>query len=251
VEDAAPQPADDVLVDATLARIARSESERVERMRLTRGEGAAGGRRIRLPDFVSVAAVILIAVGVLWPVLGHVRQRAIDAGCVANLTALGSAFQTYAQDFEGAVPMQTAGWGAGVVQPRWLDPEALVRLGYCDAGHLNCPGHRRAGEAGYSRQLVISGDGAPMLTAGARPVVGDRNPLIDAMILASRGMVDPRANSESHSKRGQNVLSTDASVSWLTEPIVGGDDNIWLIQGQREPVRDLVPATDADVFLVQ
>jgi hypothetical protein len=72
---------DDTLVHATLARIDRFERDRVDRMRIEAdGETGSSARRhrFRLPDLVSAAAILLIAIGLLWPAIDYYRQPTVD-----------------------------------------------------------------------------------------------------------------------------------------------------------------------------
>ena len=100
VEDAVTEDFEnDTLIHATLARIQRSEDAAAARRRIIhrQDEREAATRRFRIPvpDLFSMAAIILIGLSVMWPIVSEVRSRSIDAGCVANLTSLGTAFASY------------------------------------------------------------------------------------------------------------------------------------------------------------
>src|SRR5690606_35929383 len=85
--------ADETLLNATLARIDRHEDARADRMNIENAVDAAPrGISFRLPDFISVAAVMLIAAAVLWPMLNTLRQRSIAETCNSNLRLAGYAF---------------------------------------------------------------------------------------------------------------------------------------------------------------
>src|SRR5204863_9994414 len=92
VEDCEP-----ALIDATLARIDRYEDQQAARLNFDvqqdqpKGLFGGRGRRIRMPDFITVAAVILIAVGVGWPVLNNVRQKSMEMACSNNMRQVGYA----------------------------------------------------------------------------------------------------------------------------------------------------------------
>jgi hypothetical protein len=244
---------DESLVHATLAGIDRHEAEAASRRSLgakadRRGSGL---RALRVPDLVSVAAILLIAASIVIPVSAQLRHRAIDQRCSDNLRQMGYAFARYASDYDGAMPLARAGlhesWDtlANVVN---LEP--LLRGDYCESGHLHCPGvHDESHDSSYSYQWQRPGASA---TWGAGParvlVLGDRNPLIDAY---RRGEI-MRATSISpnHGGRGQNVLSNDGSSLWLEQPIIGARDNIWLPAGADALERGAQPADGLDVFLV-
>lgn len=250
----AAEPGDDLLVVATLARIDRHERAREDRLRLeAERDRVAGWRRFRLPDFISVAAVLLILASIAWPALTSVKRRSMDLTCSNNLRHLGEAFALYAADHDGATPMMTAGlplsWDA-FRNVEHLRP--LVEGGYCDAGHLDCPGHHdhHAGDLpiSYSYQWQQPGP-RPALGSSSRVAVilGDRNPLIDA---AREGQALSGATiSLSHGGRGQFVLQEDGAVHWLVEPVLPGGDHIWLPEGATILRRGVAPSARGDSFL--
>ena len=105
------EDADPVLIDATLARIDQYEREMDERLRFDQHvDGEIVGRRgIPLPNLVSIAAMILIAVSVLWPILSNVRRESIRARQMNNLMLVRSAVENYANDYNGRMPTARAG----------------------------------------------------------------------------------------------------------------------------------------------
>jgi hypothetical protein len=253
VEDAEP-----ALLHATLARIDRHEDQLAARMRFDVQEEVAGarvagaGRRIRVPDFISVAAVLLIVAGVMWPVLEGVRQRSVESACANNMRRLGYAFDQYSSHNAGALPMMAGPLGTWDTVKNILNLKPLIDQGYCDAGHLNCPGHRTvnqsSGEPSYSYRLFTPRGAIRWNTGHVTLILGDLNPLIDA---ARSGLVAPPLSiSVNHGGRGQNVLATDGQTIWLTEPRISGD-NIWLPDHLDLLQPGAAPSNDMDVFLVQ
>ncbi len=258
IDDYPVQDADDALIDATVARI--DQYERRASAKIAVADQAdlqelGGRRRIRLPDFVSVAAVILIGASIFWPVMTNLHRRNIDAGCANNLRLLGNAFNRYANDYDRAMPMASlfTSWNTLVSNVINLGP--LVAGEYCERDDLTCPGHEDANFIGGSysyqwpvpgRQLIWGAGGATMM------VLADRNRLIDA-IHRAEGMIPALSNSLNHGGRGQNALFTDGGWIWLDEPTApgGGDDNIWLPKGASS-LHDGIQQTDVnDVFLAQ
>lgn len=241
LEDYPVADAEDVVVHATLSRVRRARAPR----RLDPVTEHTGWR-LRMPDLLSMAALVLIGVSVAWPILGAVRARSIDARCVANLRALGTGFSMYASEHDGQVPVAMAGFGSGTSAAFWVDPVPLAKAGYCEHGHLNCPGHEHG--MGYSRQVIPGHTRMAWLTGGSsRAVLGDRNPVIDARETAV--FADPFQNSGNHRGRGQNVLMLDGSTPWLDKPLVDADDNIWLIRGRSAHEPGAVPESERDIFL--
>ena len=249
LSDYPAEDADDTLIHATLARIGRHEEEQAARMSFEAQQEAAEGnrRRIRMPDFITVAAALLIAASVLWPIISHSRQRSIETACSNNLRIDGFALSNYASDYNGALPMVMAGanlsWDTG---HNMLNLGLLVEGGYCDLGHLDCPGNHEPLRPSYSYQLQSPEIRLVWDTGRTIVVLGDRNPIIDA---ARAGAVAPPLTiSLNHGGRGQYVLISDGATLWLTQPVVG-QDNIWLPDGTNALEPRMRAAGKGDVFL--
>ncbi len=254
LEDYPVDDVNDTLVHATLARIDRAEHDASARRRF----GAAmedPGRarshrplRARLPDFITVAAVILIAASIVVPVSSHLSRQALDGRCANNIRLIANAFGQYAGDNAGAMPTAMANIGFDMSWDKIrnvINLNPLVQNGYCEFGHLSCPGHHDSG-VGYSYQWQAPGRKAMW---GLRPVgviLGDRNPVIDAALLGTA--IPPLSMSLNHGGRGQNVLANDGSTSWIAEPVVG-TDNIWLPQGVSFLRMGDQPSGARDTFL--
>jgi len=244
--------ADDLLIDATMARIGRAGNPQrsaipiaTARMEMQQAER----RRWRIPDLVSIAAVILIFAGISIPVLSHVRNTMVDEGCATNLRALAQAFTQYASDYQGSMPVARAGIGAG-----WdtfsnsLNLRPLIDAGYCDQGHLNCPGNHEQGGPSYSYQFQSPGKPSLWGVTHVGVVFADRNPLVDAA-RALRAQPPANAMSINHGERGQNALQGDGAVIFMITPAYG-KDNIWLPEGKNRLDEGDKPANDHDIFLV-
>lgn len=246
------EPADDVLVDATLARIDQAERRQQDRMRLEPAGDVMPRRRLPLPDIVTAASIALIAASVIWPTVTHLKKRSIDLQCQNNLRQLGDAFAMYARSHDGSPPVMTAGlsWDS---YSHTDNLQPLVDGGYCDAGCLNCPGHHHpAGHDGavlpcsYSYQWQVP----KSLEAAGEDVVllGDLNPLVQAA--RSGGVAPAFSLSVSHGGRGQFVLLNGGATLWLETPLFRTGDNIWLPHGEQS-LRAGTRTEDArDSFLV-
>ena len=90
-----------VLVSATLARINREEELQQDRMRID-----AGGRlpRLRLREFVAIAAVILLAVAIVFPMMRSTTQFDSVTGAQANLMGIYEALGSYQDSHQGESP---------------------------------------------------------------------------------------------------------------------------------------------------
>lgn len=164
-DSAAPASSADLL-DKTLERIGsadRSEAFSFE----------AARSRWSWRDAVSVAAVVLIGVSILWPIMAQARAESRQVICAANLGSTGRAFSAYSTSNAGTLPMATAGFRRGL---GWKSPDpsgtlaaggeapgpvwwrvgdrevpansanlfVLVRTQFADLEDLACPGNARA-----------------------------------------------------------------------------------------------------------
>ncbi len=252
LDDYPVEDADESLVYATLARIDRQENEASARLvfdALSAESGDPPRRwRFRIPDFISIAAVILIATSIVVPFAVHLRQSNFQTSCANNLRLLGYGFSQYADDNEMAMPMALANLG-GVGQVRnFLNLRPLIDGDYCEQSHLNCPGNQGL-DPSYSYRWYVPGPPAVWGVGRITIVLGDRNPIID-LAMSGRPQVHLRMSSLNHNGRGQNVLGTDGRDLWLEQPVVpGGDDNIWVPKGVLQLRVGDRPTDPADVFL--
>ncbi len=254
LDDYPVEDADESLVYATLARIDRQENEASARLVFDAlsNESSDPPRRwrFRIPDFISIAAVILIATSVIWPTAIHLRQRNIQAGCANKLALLSLAFDQYANDYAGAMPMAVANVGPDL---SWEKIRNVVNLGplvdggYCNRGHLECPGSHDL-DPSYSYQWLLTGRRLVWGVDRVTIVLGDRNPIID-LARSGQPQVQLRMSSLNHNGRGQNVLGTNGTVGWLEQPVTPGGDNIWVPMGVSVLRVGDRPTDPADVFL--
>jgi hypothetical protein len=228
VEDASPE-----LVDATLARIQREEDERPQRMNIenhleARNDRALGGRRWRFPDIFATAAVVLIAVAVMWPITNTVRQRRMVDLDSANMSENGRAMALYAGANNGSSPMQAT----ASLLPDPFDWMGKHSGDYSDHIHekmapyaSNANDFRRPEAAPnthrYSYQHWQTGDA---LLVEGRVVAANTNPLSGRSQQYSQS--EASQNSLSHGGRGQNLLFGDGSVQWLEAAQID-DDRLW------------------------
>jgi hypothetical protein len=231
LEDYPVTDADDLLVHATLARIERHDRDATHRMKIRpAADELVGRRRLRLSDFVSVAAMILVGVGATIPMLNYVRRTSMETACANNLRIAGGALHQYATDHEGNLPM-VAGLSDPLAPFSWKtlrnseNLNLLSDLGYCEHGHLNCPGHAEGGPA-YSFQVQVPGRRVPWGVGPVIAVIGDRNPVLDAA--RSGRTVEATLSTANHGGRGQNILCSDGFVQFTKSPMLTDKDNVWL-----------------------
>ena len=229
VEDASTE-----LVDATMARIQREEDERPRRMQIEthlqdRQERALGGGRWRFPDLFATAAVVLIAVAVMWPITNTVRERRMIDLDSANLGENGRAMALYAGANNGASPMQAT----ASILPDPFDWMGKHKGDYSTGIHEKMDSYasnhndfRRPesapGTNQYSYQHWQPGDS---LMVEGRVVAANTSPLGSGSA-ASLTESEALMNSASHGGRGQNVLFGDGSVQWVDTPHIDSD-RLW------------------------
>lgn len=270
------------LISRTLSRVQTEADAQAESMRFS-SRPAPAARRWRVPDLVSVAAMLLIGVSILWPVMSASRERSRLALNETNLRNIGLGMGLYSGSNDGALPMATASlagtpwWFVGnAEQSNSANLYTLVRDGYACRTNFAAPGNRASvectldparadwgciEEVPYSYQNQFARKRPVWRQAGEQIVLADRSPVI---LRAVRGLwVDPLENSPNASGKGQHALRLDGAVVWLTSPVLASGDNIWLPRSiedvlrraanarRAEPLRGVEqPECETDVFLV-
>ncbi|MFO0829903.1 MAG: hypothetical protein U0572_17305 [Phycisphaerales bacterium] len=252
-----PHSAEDAetLIAATMARVARADDERRQRMRIEDHPAFAPARRgFRGSDLIAVASIAILATTLLVPIFNWSRGHALETQCANNLRLVASGLSAYTNDFQ-ALPMRAslapdlASW-MGFKNSENL--RVLSGTHYCPTSAMACPGDTDpTGSYAYQVPMRVR---QPAWNLGPRVViVGDRNPLVDlernGVTIASVAL-----NSASHGGEGQNLLFTDGSVEFRTSPYLpelDGRDNIWLPFGDGVDALLRRPGRQVDAFLLQ
>ncbi|MEK6701739.1 MAG: hypothetical protein AABZ53_05720, partial [Planctomycetota bacterium] len=236
------------LIERTMSRIEAVPTRSLKFVPIDE-TGGGGVPWMRWRELVSMAAVLLIAASVVWPIAAAVRDRSRRVECTTNFGTVASAMSAYANDNHESMPMATAGLGGGsIFDVRPQTPTAnsanlykLPLTGYSKLKDLACPGNDHAyrgdcpkgsfdwpslAEISYSLQLLRGATPTKLTEPGRRVVLADRSPVVRRM--ARNEAIDPFENSDTHSGTGQNVLFNDGSTEWMTTPVRDGWDNIWL-----------------------
>ncbi|MBX3389747.1 MAG: hypothetical protein KF691_09875 [Phycisphaeraceae bacterium] len=208
----------------------------------------------RMSDLISIAAMLLIGVSVLWPTMNFVSQKGRQYSCQSNLGSVASAMSLYAGNHRDSLPIATAGFGGS---PWWnVTPEkpqanssnlfTLARTGYSKLRDLACSGNPKAdvGEVkkgafdwsnletiSYSYQIMDGQERpnwhrSPAEAPATIVVLADRSPVV--LHAFNDEVIDPMENSPNHCGAGQFVLFADGNVAWLSTPERADGDNIWL-----------------------
>ncbi len=184
-EDSAPP--DDLLVDATLARIGQEDARRRERLQVDAPKRSRAGLGIRIPDFITVAALLLLGIAILFPMANRVRHTADLTACAANFADLFQGFDCYANDHNGYAPTAEL-FGPLFDQPRaeGLDADdetieagasaclhTLESRGYCHGTCTKCGGvnpvsiripmHRRHLVLAFQKDTPLAADANPFI----------------------------------------------------------------------------------------
>lgn len=215
---------------------------------LRQGPPSAG---VSLRQIFSAAAILLLGVTLLLPVMERSRTSAMQQACAGNLSLAGQAFNAYAADHGGAFPraasMPGSSWWNvggpdavmpdGTVRSNSAHLYRLVRAGYLPADRLACQGNTDAPRHGqmtvsqwdWSSPLSVSYSYQNQFTPevlkadNADPglaVLADKNPLF--VPRGNRLAFDPAVRitdaSRQHGGAGQNALRIDGSASWTIVP---------------------------------
>lgn len=231
-------------------------------------------------ELLTVAAVLMIGLSLLWPMMIRSRAQARKVACADHLATAGAAFGRYAADHRNTLPRGqvkpgTQWWNVGQAPAAdgSLNSNSahlfiLVRRQYASPHTLACPdnsyasvfmpesahdwSHASAVSYSYQNQYTpkpIRIDLTPDLA-----ILADKNPLF---VIRSDGLTFRPNNlalnspSRSHNRlNGQNVLRADGSTSWTVGPVLPNGDNIWLIRDIHHYRGNEAPQDLNDAFLV-
>ncbi|RKY06649.1 MAG: hypothetical protein DRP66_08390 [Planctomycetota bacterium] len=226
----------------------------------------------------ALAAGILIVVGIAFPTLSGMRQRAWRTACENRLRNVGAGFIRYAGDNDGRIPYvaTTAGtrWSRGDKGSNTRHPFLLGKLQYVKPQHFVCPGNRNAAAMDIpADQLAVHNDfpsinnfpysfrimcdkSSKRLNGQRYILMSDLSPVFESLYTGKNRppasvVVDKkliRRLSSNHRGRGQNILRSDGSVEYITVRFIQGDD-IFTINGIRKYERREIPCDEKDTFL--
>lgn len=230
-------------------------------------------------EIAAVAAMIVLAVGLGVPSVLHMRERGQRLACTQNLANIGRGMQAYALANNNSLPF--AGWSANnswrptdepglQVLPNHRHAYALPQHGYVPVRIFVCPSAQglpmpeeqvgkhndflESRNVSYAYQNM-AGVRPSLFDAPGLPVFGDDNPLFDNgwPLFETLGLSDPaNANSRAHGGAGQNVLTLDGNVKWITNPNAGvNNDNIWTLEGVDEYTGREGPRSATDSHLLK
>lgn len=253
------------LAEATMQAIERDRATQQQRSALAaRAFNSERTGSVGIRQIAATAALLVLAVSILLPMLSNAQRDAKIAQCSLNLAGLGADLQQVAFDNKGQTH-RAAQPDTDVYNP--LAKLARTRvdgslLPASEAGyfvlldqqritsqHLSCPSAAQQDPAAlYNGQNPAAG-GPFRIFLKARPIFADTNPLyrVTPKGLVRQANVPSLTRSANHAGKGQNVLISDGSVRWMLRPTIDRDadnsDNIWLYQPDNNTDQD------EDIFL--
>ena len=261
------------LVERTLARVrAMRRAEAV--VQAGPMERPAALPLLSFRELLALAAVLVLAFGVLVPSLRKARQETQKVICGANVRMICTGLNHYASGNDEAlptVPAQTGAWlrrAGGDYASNSAGLFLLVRHNFVAPEAFQCPavGRRsftvRAGMVDFPSPQYVSYSyqyslgravrrDAPELVnvAEQMAILADANPVF----AGGRFRRDRLGQgvSENHRCTGQNVLYLSGAVRWFTHARAGvNGNNIWLADGIYDYRGDEKPTSPVDTFLL-
>lgn len=232
---------------------------------------ADGGPPLALRELVSLAAAILLFVGIFVPGYRTAKNAAQKIACANHLKQVGQGYTSYAEMNGGQVPFVGSApgdvpWDRGS-QRNSRHIWQLVRFRFVPSRAFVCPGSpgdqpfagsdaaRFSGfpdirNISYATQFMTRAWNRSTLTP-AMPIGGDMTPLVGP----DRRLLDRRrfpANSPLHGPWiGQNVLRLEGGVGFFRSPRVGPQrDDIYRVIGVDEYDGLERPRQRSDAFLI-
>ncbi len=236
LDDYPVEEVDETLLHATLARIDHYEDQRRTRLKLTPQEQStlrgSHGFRLRLPNFITAAAIILLLASVALPILNQVNQQQKDRRSQHNLQYVSQAVDSYANDFGGSIPIARAGFDRTL--SRFTDAinlTPLVERNYCQ---INAPEQPRKQPVmparwGESNMVLYMDKG---------------NTIINA--LQQGHMNSPLTIMLTHDSPQHHQLRPDGAILWLNDPLPQSDVTLWRAKGLLWLQDEIKPATAQD-----
>jgi hypothetical protein len=283
-----PEPCPDQLVEGTIWRLKQlADSGQVRLEQLLADEQTQAAVRAplwsNLGRFVSIAAVLLIAVSVWFSSTTTAKEKYRQWQCQRNLARIWQGIQLYRADNNDKMPaVATAAgspwWKVGyqgnenhsTTRNMWL----LAKGNYVKPKHFNCPGSVKATPIKLQRTQLQQYNDFPGRTyvtysfripckqttnksTNRKVLIADLSPLFENLpedysrqLKLELSKEQLTLNSINHNRRGQNVMYCDGTIQFIKSrhATISNDDiftlrNITVYQGSE------VPDCDTDIFV--
>ena len=224
VLDAYPAPPLDdsdrqTLVNATLARIDRHDSDQADRMRFSDAAPGAGSGRFGPLELVALAAIVILGVAVIFPIMNAGKRSALQQYSSQNLAGIGRGLLSYAGSNDNVLPTTHVDRFAPVFgeAPDRLDPQPLFDGGYLDGEGVG---------DGYSFQTQPNHHGLHLDSRASNILMSDSNPTLEhiSIITVDQARKSLRIQSQTKISWSPTVLFSDGSTLQLASHIHEGDD---------------------------
>ncbi|MDG2291205.1 MAG: hypothetical protein P8L37_00990 [Phycisphaerales bacterium] len=205
----------ETLVNATLARIDLAEQDQDERMRFDSSIRGGFGSRFGAPELVAVAAIIILGLSIIFPMMHAARNSSTRSTDRNNLAQIGGGLFNFAQDQDGMLPQSTAhewDYAFGEDTNR-LGMNPLVDGGYLDQSRFNFE------NPGWSFQTQPESHSLALVPELMTVWISDRNPTLEYIKISEDRQAITMSISWSPS-----VLLSDGSVQSLPDHRFQGDD---------------------------
>lgn len=251
----------DLLIQRTLQQVARARQQERINQHIDQLARPVGGFNlgISLRELMAIAAMFIIGLSLIWPMLANARGAARAIACRQGLATAGMGFASYSKDANGSLPATKSRFG----DPWWLtgqfDDEGyamsnsahlfqLIRSGLIKPDCLNCAENTEApfgltleqaremrdwqhgGQASYSYQNLYTLQRPRINRDPTVAILADKNPFFDPgeyhfdLGQSQRDQVISRNHA---ARNGQNVLLSDGSVIWIGTSRLANKDNIF------------------------
>jgi hypothetical protein len=211
----------DTLVNATLARIDRHDQEQSERLKFSADGGGGARTRFGPLELVAIAAILIIGVAVIFPIMNAGKRSAQLQHSSQNLAMIGQGLFNYASSNDNRLPSSAVEKFAPVFgeAPQRLDLDPLSEHGYLDHEVLGNP-------SGYSLQTQPAHHHFVMSGPGQSILMGDLNPTLEhiSIITVDEAHKGLRIQSQTTISWSPNVLFSDGSSQQLADHFYGDDD---------------------------
>lgn len=269
-------------VDLTAKTLARVEAQKrtqelSQKISLAELQRSAGAPRstFSLKELVSIAAIFVVAVGIIISSFSQASHKNMQNKCYANTGQIGSALLSYASDNRGFLPaanLSGKNWLTGgsrreiasnssnlyklisekyVPSPRVFQCPAVGSENFVP--RENATDFQKSDHINYSFQHNIAGPALSVrqskAVASKMVVLSDANPLFEQGTF-NESLVD-NPISKNHSQSGQNVLFLDGHCKWTSASNAGVDsDNIFLAGNLKQYTGTESPVSKCDSFLL-
>ncbi len=214
--------------------------------------------RENLIKMVALAAGILIVVGIAFPTLSGMRQKAWRITCNDRLRNVGAGFIRYVSENDDRIPyvatMAGARWSRGDKGSNTRHPFLLLKQEHVKPQDFICPGNRNAivmnipvdqlalhndfpltNNFSFSSRIMC--DKSSRRLNGQRYIfMSDLNPVFESLcarnsrppasLVVDEELIKRLSSrlSSNHGGKGQNILRSDGSVEYIKDRFIQGDD---------------------------